>query len=81
MAMEIHIDPNVKPFYEVSFILCSLVFCSDCKCEVLFKSSHPQYSDGFYYDQAIAMQREGWKLLPVEYEVICAKCASKRDMQ
>src|SRR4051794_22930188 len=60
MAMAITIDPKVAPYYDVTFILCAMVFCEDCKREIEYTSVNPPYTDENYYDAAVAMQAAGW---------------------
>lgn len=72
------VDPKVEPFHELSFILGSFVFCNDCKREAMFESAHPMHTDKFYYDQAVTMERQGWVILPGEFNVACPACAARR---
>jgi len=65
------VDPSVESFYNVTSILCGLVFCDQCKREASYASNHPPYSDQTYYEQAAAMMKEGWRGL----EVLCPSCA------
>jgi len=75
--MVFNVDPKVAPYYNVTFVLCALVFCYDCNREALYESQHPANSDKNYYDQALAMQAEGWLVLPDNLHVLCPACASK----
>ena len=72
------VDPAIQPYYDTTFVMCGLIFCDDCGCEPSYSSAHAEYSDGNYFDQAVAMHAGGWVLLPKPYRSICSACASKR---
>jgi hypothetical protein len=55
-----NIDPEIAPFYDVTFVFGSLVCCEGCKREPDYSSDHPRHTDENYLDQAIAMQQQGW---------------------
>jgi len=69
-------DPAVDPYYDVTYILCGFVFCSACRCEVVYTSPHCEYTDEKYYDQAVAMQQQGWTISSDDpLDVVCPACA------
>jgi hypothetical protein len=68
------IDPDVEPFFNITFIFGSFVFCERCKREAEYTSDHPKYSDENYYDQAVAMKNAGWKVTS-DVEAYCPECS------
>ncbi len=70
--------PEGQAVLQRDLVLCGLMFCSDCKREASYASRHVPHSDGRYRDQALAMESEGWMLLPADCEVVCPACAAKR---
>ncbi len=73
--MPIEVDRFVAPFYNVTFILCGMVFCNRCKREASYPSNHPPYSNETYYEQAAAMMRDGWSVIGDALDVLCPSCA------
>jgi hypothetical protein len=63
-------------FDDVVFVLCGLIFCEGCRCEVEYESQHPEYSDEAYRDQAAAMRTQGW-VAGANWSAYCPTCASK----
>lgn len=76
--MPLRVDPNVEPYFVVTFILGSCVCCEECNRDAAYTSEHPEYSDENYYDQAIVMHRDGWLLLAEDFRVLCPSCAALR---
>jgi hypothetical protein len=78
MARGFAVDPAVEQHFIVTDLLCGLVFCDACKREPVYRSDAPEMSDKHRYDQAAAMQREGWLVLPDGIRVRCPECAAAR---
>lgn len=69
------IDP-VAPLFNITFALSGFIFCSRCGREPEYTSSHPQYTDENYYDLAVAMRQQGWKISDDDpLDVFCPQCA------
>ena|ERR1051326_1985358 len=76
------IDPLVEPYFDVSFVLGTFVFCARCRCEAVYTSPHPQFTDENYYDQAIAMKEQGWVITESDpLDVLCPKCAKESSTE
>jgi hypothetical protein len=75
--MPLRVDPNVEPYFDVTFILGACVCCERCGRDAAYASDHPEYSDENYYDQAVVMHRDGWLLLPDWPGVLCPSCATE----
>ena len=72
------VDPAIRPYYDVSFILCTFVFCERCRREAVYTSPHPPFSDENYYDQAVAMKEQGWVVISgSKFDVLCPDCAKQ----
>ena len=78
--MAVTVDPKVAPNYDVTFILGGLVFCEDCKREIEYTSTHPQFTDENYYDAALAMRAAGWVVVPNTVDAFCSQCAARRGL-
>lgn len=65
---------EVEPYYIVTMILCSCVFCDRCQAELAYTSTHPQYCDENYYDQAVAMKQQEWTVT-ADLKAYCPTCA------
>ena len=74
--MSVTVDPEVAPFYNVTFVLCGLVFCNRCGAEVIYASPHPAYTDENYYDQAVLMRAGGWSVVPGTVDADCPACVA-----
>ena len=79
--MAINVDPEVAPYYDVTFILGAFVFCDDCGQEIEYTSAHSRYTDENYYDAAVAMHAAGWVVAPDSVDAFCPSCASKRGFR
>lgn len=44
------IDPKVALFYDVTFILGSVVYCRRCGAEATYRSNHPEFTNENHYD-------------------------------
>jgi hypothetical protein len=77
MALEPIIDPGIEPLYCVAHLLGGIVICDNCKCEALFVSDAPNYSNQRYYDQASVAYHQGWIVLSDHVRVLCPTCASR----
>lgn len=78
MAQDFAVDPAVQQHFMVTDLLCGLIFCDTCKREPAYQSHAPELSDKRRYDQAVAMQREGWIVLSDGIRVLCPECAANR---
>jgi hypothetical protein len=78
MARDFAVDPAVEQLFVVTELLCGLIFCDVCKREPVFRSQAAEMSDKHRYDQAVAMRREGWVVLPDGIRVFCPECAAAR---
>jgi hypothetical protein len=70
------VEPELEPFYYVTFILGSCVGCVRCHREPEYESSHPRFTDKNYLDQAREMHRSGWKIVG-NLDVLCPICAAE----
>jgi hypothetical protein len=68
-----HVPAELRPYFEVCFIL-GFGLCSLCGCEQPFSSDHPQFSDGWWLDEARAMHAAGWSV-PKLQTALCAVCS------
>ena len=79
MAQDFAVDPAVEQHFIVTDLLCGLIFCDACRREPAYQSEAPEMLDKHRYDQAAAMQREGWVVLPDGIRVLCPQCAPRRS--
>jgi hypothetical protein len=70
------IPDSLRPYFEVCFIF-GFGICDGCSREEPFVSHHPQFSDGWWLDEAKAMKDAGW-VIPKEQVAYCPQCASQR---
>ncbi len=77
MPSDFEIPVELAPFYEVCFIL-GFGICEDCGREQEFTSTHPQYSDEYWLDEARAMYDAGW-IIPHQQVAYCPECAARRQ--
>lgn len=70
---EARIPKELEPYFNVCFIL-GFGICSGCGREQPFTSNHPQFSDGWWLDEARAMRDAGWSVLEAE-KAFCASCS------
>jgi hypothetical protein len=80
VAMAIIVEPNIAPYYDVTFILGSCVCCHGCGAEPVYESAHRQFTDENYYDQAVAMHLQGWAVVPRTVHAFCPACVVKRGL-
>ena len=71
--------PDLKPFFEFAFINC-FALCSFCGTEQEFESAAPPYSDAWYLDMAIAIQRTRWAI-PEQQVAACPACTASRGFK
>jgi len=67
------IPKELEPFFNVTMVYGSLVFCEVCNREAEYNSGHPQYEDANYLDQAIEMKRSGWTVT-TDLKACCPSC-------
>ncbi len=70
-----NVPSELRPLFEVCFIL-GFGICQSCGREQPFTSSHPQFSDEWWVDEARAMYQAGW-VVPREQEAYCPECAAR----
>jgi hypothetical protein len=73
--MPLTVQPEIAPLYDVTFVLCGMVYCCRCRAEAPVDARSPVYSDENYYAQAVAMTALGWVRPAKELDVICPRCA------
>jgi hypothetical protein len=78
MAEDTEIRPELAPYFEVCFIL-FFGICSGCGREQEFTSTHPQFSDAYWLDEARAMYAAGW-VVPEPQEAFCPECAARLQL-
>ena len=76
--MAITVDPKVAPYYDVTLVLGALVFCGDCNQEIEYTSVHPEFTDGNYYDAAVAMEAASWTVVVESFDAYCPACTARR---
>lgn len=67
--------PELRPFFDYCFIL-GFGICSGCGREQEFSSEHPQFSDGWWLDEAAAMHKAGW-LVSGQLDAWCPECQDR----
>ena len=72
-----HVPKDLQPYFDVCFIL-GFGICSGCGREQPFTSHHPQFSDGWWLDEARAMRDAGWSVLEAG-EAFCASCSRHQN--
>jgi hypothetical protein len=72
------LDPDIAPFFDVTNVYCGLVFCDACNAEAKYTSQNPMYCDANYYDQALAMKRQGWTVTD-DLRAFCPACSKQRS--
>jgi hypothetical protein len=78
MAQDFAVDPAVERHFIVTDLLCGLIFCDACEREPVYQSQAHDMSDRQRYDQAVAMQAEGWVVLADGIRVLCPECVAAR---
>jgi hypothetical protein len=74
-----NIAPDLKPYFEFTFINC-FALCSYCGTEQEFESAATPYSDTWYLDMAIAIQRARWAI-PEPQVAACPACTASRGLK
>jgi len=69
---------ELMPYYEFVFIY-GVSLCENCADSVIFSSNHPQYSDGWWFDEARAMKSKGW-VVPETLHAFCQSCAKEHNV-
>lgn len=70
---------EIDPYFGYVSLLCIPV-CKKCDDGPEFPSTHPQFSEEWYMDQAIGIKNEGWVISEIE-EAFCKKCAEEEGIQ
>ena len=70
---------ELMPFFEVAFIY-GFAFCESCAINVSFNSTKPEFSDGWWFDEANAMKEQGW-VVPEVQSAFCKKCAKEQNLK
>lgn len=70
---------ELMPYFETVFIY-AFGFCESCSVEVSFESEHPKFSDGWWFDEASAMKKQGW-VVPKMLTVFCGTCAKEKNIK
>lgn len=74
---DFYVRPEVAELYEISFILCGLLFCRHCNASLLEHASAGIYSDLAYYQTAEFAYEQGWRpIAEHEYAVVCPACGA-----
>jgi hypothetical protein len=66
---------GLRPYVDVCFIL-GFGICEGCGREEPFASQHPQFSHGWWLDEAEAMKKGGW-IVSEPQVAYCPECASQ----
>jgi len=70
---------EIDAYYGYVSILCFPV-CKKCQDSPEFPSTHEQFTEEWYMDQAIGIKDEGWVISEFE-EAFCKKCAREEGVQ
>ena len=70
---------ELMPYFEVAFVY-GFAFCESCTKSVSFKSEYSKFSDGWWFDEAKAMKKQGW-VVPETQSAFCANCAKKQNIK
>ena len=75
------VPDDLRPYYDGCFILGAGI-CDGCHRQQPFDSTHPEFSVGWWVDEARAMKEAGWVVPdPTDpLEVFCPECAARPGM-
>ena len=73
------IPGEIDSYFGYVSLLCIPV-CKKCEDYPEFPSTHPQFSEDWYMDQAKGIQGEGWAISEAG-EAFCKKCAEEGSIQ
>jgi hypothetical protein len=73
------IPRDLAPYFEYIFIF-ARSFCKNCGSNAEFTSSHKEYSDDWWLDEATAMKEAGWAV-PMELKLYYPVCRTKLNIE